>query len=344
MWTSTWAGDGLELGASANVVRGLAIWGFDDSGINVLGAGDHIVEGNLAGLDCAETGQPGNTLTGILVGSPGNQIGGTAGALTRNIASNNVYGIAVQETLPGVTFGTRIEGNYLGTDSAGTSAQGNAAHGIILWSPDDLVVGGTAPGAGNLISGNAGIGVFFLDLYDAPVGNLVQGNLIGTDVAGGVQLPNGSNGVQLSGGSSNTIGGTSPAARNVISGNIGAGVYVLPGALGPSTGNIVQGNYVGVDANGGGFLLGNGGLGIRIEESPSNIIGGSAAGGGQRGFREPVRDRVRLLRRAEPGGLQHHPGQHCRPRRHRHGRHRPGAFRHHRPGLVVQPRRWRSAR
>src|SRR5262249_23939715 len=77
-----------------------------------------------------------------------------------------------------------------------------------------LLVGGTEPGAGNLISGNLGDGIVL-----APaVGNagVVQGNLIGTDVTGTLALGNGGAGVQVMSGHA-TIGGTAPGAGNVIS-------------------------------------------------------------------------------------------------------------------------------
>ena len=63
-------------------------------------------------------------------------------------------------------------------------------------------------GAGNLISGNAGDGVEICG--SGTTGNVVAGNLIGTDATGEAALPNGADGVQIdSGASNNTVGGTS---------------------------------------------------------------------------------------------------------------------------------------
>jgi hypothetical protein len=50
-------------------------------------------------------------------------------------------------------------------------------------------------------------------------GNLVQGNLIGTDLTGSEDLGNASDGVSITDSPNNTIGGTSAGARNIISGN-----------------------------------------------------------------------------------------------------------------------------
>ena len=86
-------------------------------------------------------------------------------------------------------------------------------------------VGGTAAGAGNVISGSVedGVGVGVGNASD----NVVAGNLIGTNAAGTAALGNGGDGVDLTGpATGNTIGGTIAAARNVISGNTRDGVDI----------------------------------------------------------------------------------------------------------------------
>src|SRR5438128_863891 len=76
-------------------------------------------------------------------------------------------------------------------------------------------------------------------------GNVVVGNYLGTNAAGTAATANGNAGVGISS-SNNTIGGTTAADRNVISGNTAYGVEISGGA----SNNIVLGNYVGVDASG----------------------------------------------------------------------------------------------
>ena len=122
-------------------------------------------------------------------------------------------------------------------------------------------MGGTAAGAGNVISGNSNIGVY-LDGSTA-TGNLVQGNLIGTNAAGSARLGN-SIGVLITG-ANNTVGGT---AANVISGNFSSGVY-LDGST--ATGNLVEGNLIGTNA--GSARLANG-IGVSITGS-NNTVGGA---------------------------------------------------------------------
>jgi hypothetical protein len=71
-----------------------------------------------------------------------------------------------------------------------------------------------------------------------------------------------------------TIGGTTPALRNVISGNIGAGIDLHDNA----NSNVIQGNYIGVDKTGTG-PLGNGGDGVFIRYNSFNNVIGAAVGG-----------------------------------------------------------------
>ena len=82
------------------------------------------------------------------------------------------------------------------------------------------LIGGTGPGQGNVVSGNGNGGVSI-----EGSGVIVQGNLIGTDATGEFADANGGSGVSVIGEDA-TIGGTTLAARNVISGNVVSGVSV----------------------------------------------------------------------------------------------------------------------
>jgi parallel beta-helix repeat protein len=108
------------------------------------------------------------------------------------------------------------------------------------------IIGGTTAEARNVISGNDGGGV---SLWNDVTGNLVQGNFIGTDITGTVDLGNGWNGVGIADASYNIIGGTTSGAGNIISGNDMTGVHITE-----SNGNLVQGNSI----------FSNGGLGIDL--------------------------------------------------------------------------------
>src|SRR5205823_1727056 len=128
--------------------------------------------------------------------------------------------------------GNVIEGNRIGTDVSGTRILANRGNGVEI-AASDVQIGGTAPGAGNLISGNAQDGILIapsFSFFTPANGNLVQGNLIGTDATGTAPLGNGSDGVSISGqfigASNNTIGGTAVGAGNTIAYNGHNGVTV----------------------------------------------------------------------------------------------------------------------
>lgn len=103
--------------------------------------------------------------------------------------------------------------------------------------------------------------------------NVIQGNHIGTDVAGATDLGNGNHGIYIYFAAENTIGGTSAAARNVISGNDSTAIRII-GYFASET--VIQGNYLGTDAN-GTAELGNAADGIYIWGAHSTTIGGTTS-------------------------------------------------------------------
>jgi hypothetical protein len=100
-------------------------------------------------------------------------------------------------------------------------------------------------------------------------GTAVLGNTIGLNLSGAA-LANGIDGLSIAS-NSNTIGGTVAAARNIISGNSGDGVFLASGV----SGNQVLGNYLGTNPSGTSGV-GNS-IGIEIAGS-SNTVGGSVSG------------------------------------------------------------------
>ncbi len=99
----------------------------------------------------------------------------------------------------------------------------------------------------------------------------LEGNFIGTDGTGKLSQPN-NQGIALAPTSrAAVIGGVTPATRNLVSGNTGAGIYLSLG-----TGNQILGNYIGADAT-GLAALGNGDAGIRFDNASTNTVGGTNA-------------------------------------------------------------------
>jgi hypothetical protein len=150
------------------------------------------------------------------------------------------------------TTGIRIEGNFIGTDPSGTIDRGNEK-GIRIEDTHNTVVGGEAPEARNLISGNGSAGGISIGLSSAVQ---VQGNLIGTQKDGISPLGNSGDGVEVSSASGNLVGGTVAGSANTIAFNGGNGVQI-----GPGTGDSVLSNSIfsngdqGIDLNPDGPTL-----------------------------------------------------------------------------------------
>jgi parallel beta-helix repeat protein len=260
---------GVQVEQPSNTVRGNLISG-NQAGVTIEnGATNVVVAANLIGTNGAGTAAIPNTTVGVLVsGRPDNHIGG-AGAGEGNLLSGNAsHGVWL---LGSTASNNTIRGNRIGTNAAGDAVLANGGRGVLVTGGSANTIGGSAAGAGNLISGNDG-GVELI----GTAGTIVQGNRIGTDALGAVALGNGpvGSGVSLDGAQTATIGGTSAGARNLISGNF-RGVQCTNG----SSGNVFQGNYVGTTAD-GSTALGNSSAGMVLSSCPSNTIGGTAAGAG----------------------------------------------------------------
>ena len=135
-------------------------------------------------------------------------------------------------------------------------------------------IGGTAPGAGNVISANHNDGV---SLFNGASNNVIAGNLLGTNASGNAALGNLNDGVVIADGSNgNVVGGTTAGAGNVISGNQGYGVQIATG----SSSNLMEGNDIGTTLGGAG-ALGTARDGVQIGSgSTNNVVGGLVAGAG----------------------------------------------------------------
>jgi hypothetical protein len=252
------------------------ISGNNRDGISIfdVGTNNNRVAGNYIGVDATGEVAMGNRLSGVAIdlGASSNLVGSLTGnPLERNVIAANIWGLFVRGH-----FNT-IAANYIGTDAAGSIAFGNGTGVLILDAQN--TVGGTVSGAGNVISGNTGNAVEIDNALAVTSGTLVAGNLIGTNAAGTAALPNAGDGVAIqNGASNNTIGGTTAAARNIISGNAGNGAHLTGSG---TTGNVVEGNYIGTDVT-GMAALGNGLQGVLIDS-------GAATNAGSGGLARPTR-------------------------------------------------------
>jgi uncharacterized protein DUF4347/cellulose/xylan binding protein with CBM9 domain/cadherin-like protein len=238
-------------GALPAITDTVAIDGSTDSnfaGTPVIRIDGASAGGGVAGLSLTGTGD-GSTVRGMMI--------------TRFTGD----GILVQAGSDNIT----IVGNWIGTAGTGTTGVGNSDDGIDLRG-SDAVIGGLGANDGNVITNAGDVGI---DIVGSGVtGHMIMGNYIGLDPDGSTGSGNSDAGIVITSGSGNTIGGTTTAARNVISNNL-EGIEIN------TDDNIVQGNYIGTDSTG---LLDRGNTsdnGVEIQSNATgNMIGGEASGAG----------------------------------------------------------------
>jgi len=286
-------GSGLTIsgaGANGSIVRGLVLNGFS-TGIKLVSANNIVVAGNFIGTNAAGTTRLNRGAFGIWLENSTARIGGTNGLTAGgpctgdcNLISGHtevVNGAGVRITM---NSAATIHGNFIGTNASGTAALGNN-HGVRVEDPvfnqvsppSSVTIGGTAAGAGNLISGNL-TGISILIAQEASPGTVIQGNRIGTNVSGSGAIPNG-NGIDVNldneASYAVSIGGSTAAAGNLISGNTEAGIRLTEADY-----VIIFGNRIGTQANGTSPLP-NGAAGVQLSSSThDNVIGGIGSGEG----------------------------------------------------------------
>jgi len=269
---NTYGGVSIE-GAFANVIGSAngfnVISGNQGSGVLLWAdSASNIVAGNYIGTDATGENALANTASGVYIQSSGNVIGGASPGAGNIISGNQENGVFIYGA---TTTNNVVEGNFIGTDATGTTSVANGISGVTISNAPANTIGGTAHGAGNVISGNYDSG---MTLGGNTSGTVVQGNDIGTDLTGNNAVAN-YGGIYIYGAGTNLIGGAIPGAGNIISGNYLEGLSVSsPGA----NGNIIQGNFLGTKAD-GISPLGNQWHNIDFSDTASgNLVGGSVPG------------------------------------------------------------------
>ena len=266
-----------------------ALPGLDTITFNISGAGPHTI--NVASALPTITGavlidgwsEPGFSDTPVIV-LDGNDLAADGLVLSSTADGSTIRGLVIRDfdgdgiEIQAGSNNNVIVDNYIGhlthTGTDAGIAEANSLNGIHVLGANNTI-GGTTSGAGNVLSGNNDSGITITGA--AATGNVVQGNLIGTNAAGTAVIANGVDGILIDfNAANNTIGGTTAAARNIISGNVDDGIELDNGA----TGNIVRGNFIGTDIT-GTVDFGNQSDGVLVNASTfNNQIGGTAAGAG----------------------------------------------------------------
>ena len=255
-------------GSDGSTVRGLAIHSFGGTGVVVTTSGN-TVEDNFIGTNAGGSTGLGNG-EGISLSASGNTVDGNVIAGSDGSSGINVF-----------DDGNTISSNLIGTNPAGTAANGNATGGINLNGfSDSTTIGGPDPLDGNVISGNTGIGIFASELSSttSPLsGVVIENNRIGTTLNGESALANTGDGIRLQGNVAGAI-----VRDNLLSGNGSNGVALnggfTPGLPSPS-GAVIEGNLVGTDDDGASAIANaSGGIavtGAAGQPAQGNVIGGA---------------------------------------------------------------------
>src|SRR5262249_51168529 len=171
---------------------------------------------------------------------------GSSGSTIRGLAIHGFSNVFHAEIKITQSSNNLVAGNCLGTDGSGTVRKGGWAGVLVQIASANNTIGGTVLADRNVISGNDTDGVQIRD--GGTNNNVVVGNYIGVNSAGTAAIGNTNHGVVVwAGASNNTIGGTTAAAANVISGNGGFGFDIHDCGV---SGNVVLGNNIGTDKNG----------------------------------------------------------------------------------------------
>lgn len=254
------ASTGLRLaaGSGGSTIRGLDVNRFSNNlWIDTSG---NTIAGNFVGTNVAGTAAMTGSANGVLIiSAASNAIGGVNPADSNLISGNGTNGITIVETGANSTV---IRGNRIGTDITGNVDLGNAIFGVYLYRAPNTVIGGSAAGAGNLISGNNNSGIW---MDENSHDTVIQGNLIGTNLAGTQKLANSNYGIYNNFNSRTIIGGLAAGERNVIAGNGNTAINIQNG-VGP----MILGNWIGTDLS-GTLNLGNLG-GVSLASVKDSVI------------------------------------------------------------------------
>ena len=276
--------DAITIFSPGNEVRGLSVHGVRRP-IWVIGddSNGNLIRGNFIGVDPAGGGGwPTLELAAhgihVELDAPATVIGGPAPAHRNVISGNGRHGIGFWHNK---TDGFVVQGNIIGLDPTGSVAVPNRKHGVdVNFGASGGLIGGSAPGQANVISGNIDTGVE-LSHTTGTTANEIRGNHIGTSLDGQTAPTHAANlnyGIAIEdGASANVIDG-----NTVVNNAVGGIVVRNGGDNGNSGANTFTGNLVGELPD--GTPAANGGAGVTLAASqtvfgPGNVVAGNGGAG-----------------------------------------------------------------
>lgn len=226
-----------------------------------------LTDGDNANLLIEINGAAAGADTSGLHITAGNSI--VEGLVINRFASAGIYLDGANST------NNRISGNRIGTDASGSVALPNF-FGVDINNAASNIIGTDSDGTGdlgerNLISGNSHAGINING--ETARQNIIAGNRIGTNAFGSAAIANMGDGISINAAPDNRIGGTTAAARNIISGNAQNGIVV---AGSTANNNTIIGNYIGTNSAGMSALRNR--AGVRLSNGALNHVGTSDAG------------------------------------------------------------------
>jgi IPT/TIG domain/S-layer homology domain len=234
-------------------------------------AARNLISGCQRGIDIVNAGSPtGHQILGNLIGltAAGNAVlqppcGETSLGLNLAGTDFDIVGNAIAGVGKGMVLSTGeghdVKGNRIGTDVTGTVELGIDNEGIQAVAGSGHTIGGTGAGDGNVIGG-AAPGILL-----GGTGNIIQGNYLGTDTTGTIDLGNDTTGITISG-SDHVIGGIGGGEANTIAFNgstSGAGVMVSGQRV------VIRGNRIYANRSAsapGGLAIELGSVGIQLND------------------------------------------------------------------------------
>lgn len=275
-----------------------------ENGILVTDAAhDNIFISNFIGTDPSGETADGNTEHGISItnGAHSNRIGGpvftNSDGQTNNptgskgtvppvtifppqgnlISGNNIHGVYISSQS---SINNVLNGNFIGVDISGKTALPNGTNGVFFEETNNNSMIGckfeTEPFVFyNVVSGNNSNGIHIHNSNNITI----QGNFVGAGMDNASLVPNGHNGILVSGSSTNTtIGGLIPLG-NVVSGNTAHGIKVTD----------TVSDFITFNTFGGLFAFGgaapNGGDGLYVDSkgqgnvARTNVFSGNLGNG-----------------------------------------------------------------
>jgi hypothetical protein len=191
-------GSGLEISAGDSVVRGLVINDFF-TGLELRAGSANRVLGNFIGTDPSGTVGEGNNTGVSISGSSDNVIGGPSLAARNIVSASGTTGISIFGATGAPANSNRILGNLIGTSASGAGDLGtesSSGNGVRINGQDGATlnnqIGGTEPGAGNVIAFSGSFGVNVLKgTGNSVLSNSIFGSgLMGINIDGEGVAPN----------------------------------------------------------------------------------------------------------------------------------------------------------